>query len=476
MSRAAPWLACAGCGRVYDARDALPFRCTAAVPGDDIDHVIARPGPPAAARWPDSDDDNPFVRYRTLMYAWHYARARGLPDQEYLALVDELDAALREVDGRGFQITPCVPAPALAGELGLTGGQLCIKDETGNVGGSHKARHLMGLAIYLAVAERLGALPDAPGGRVLAIASCGNAALAAAVVARAANRRLRVFIPPWPNASDEPAIVTRMRALGAELEVCERRPGDAPGDPCYSRFRAAVSAGALPFACQGSENGLTIDGGMTLAWELVDQLAGTPLDRIVVQVGGGALASACAQGFAFAHALGALERIPVIHAVQSQAVQPLVRAWRIVLDRARRASADHPGAQPEPAADRARIEWQRDPDNAPALAAELERAAHHRSEFMWPVEQPGHSLAGGILDDETYDWLAVVRAMIATQGWPVVVDEALIEHAYRRAHDATGILVSATGSAGLAGALALGHARDLRSDERVVVLFTGVSR
>ena len=59
-----------------------------------------------------------------------------------------------------------------------------VKDETGNVSGSHKGRHLMGVLIQLAVIERLG-LARPGRRRDLAIASCGNAALAAAVVAGA---------------------------------------------------------------------------------------------------------------------------------------------------------------------------------------------------------------------------------------------------------------------------------------------------
>ena len=67
-----------------------------------------------------------------------------------------------------------------------------VKDETGNVAGSHKARHLFGILLELRVAEALGhGDPASP----LAIASCGNAAYAAAVVARAAGRELRVFVP-----------------------------------------------------------------------------------------------------------------------------------------------------------------------------------------------------------------------------------------------------------------------------------------
>jgi hypothetical protein len=77
---------------------------------------------------------------------------------------------------------------ALGQRLGL---ELWVKDETGNVAGSHKARHLMGILLYLAVVEG-GPGRAAPSGAQapLAIASCGNAALGAAVLARAAARRI----------------------------------------------------------------------------------------------------------------------------------------------------------------------------------------------------------------------------------------------------------------------------------------------
>ena len=82
-------------------------------------------------------------------------------------------------------------------------------------------------------------------------------------------------------------------------------------------------------------------------------------------------------------------------------------------------------------------------------------AARHRSEFMWPWESEPRSIAHGILDDETYDWLAVVEGMLATGGTPLVVDERRCARANALAREATGIDVDPTGSAGLAGLLAL---------------------
>ncbi len=95
---------------------------------------------------------------------------------------------------------------------------------------------------------------------------------------------------------------------------------------------------------------------------------------------------------------------------------------------------------------------------------------------MWPWEREPHSIAHGILDDETYDWLAVVEGMLATGGTALVADEATLTRANALAREATGIDVDPTGSAGLAGLLALRAEGEVGDDERVAVLFTGVTR
>jgi threonine synthase len=106
----------------------------------------------------------------------------------------------------------------------------------------------------------------------------------------------------------------------------------------------------------------------------------------------------------------------------------------------------------------------------------LERARRRRSEFMRPWETEPVSAAHGILDDETYDWLAIVEAMLRTGGGAVVVDEATIEAANALGRGTTGIDVDHTGTAGLAGLLALLGDGRIRRDETVAVLFTGVRR
>ena len=449
MTRQLSALRCTGCGTTLREDDPYPFRCPAAKPGDDIDHVVRRVLITGRLSWPEGGDSNPFVRYRTLLHCHHLATARGMSDADYVNLVEGLDKEVAAVDGRGFAGTPFGRSDALSERLGFAGdGGVWVKDETGNVSGSHKARHLMGLMIHLQVAEETG-LVDPNDRPDLAIASCGNAALAAAVVARAADRPLDVFVPTWAD----PSIVRRLEFLGASIVVCERQPGVA-GDPTYHALQRAIADGAIPFTCQGNENGLAIEGGKTIGYEIASQLAdeGIDLEAIYVQVGGGALASSIIQGLADAALLGARERMPRINTVQTLGGYPLKRAYERVRERlAERTDAED-------------------------VRTELAYAAHHRSEFMWPWEEEPKSVAHGILDDETYDWLAVVGGMVETGGRPVVVDEATLVAANELGRSATGIDVDPTGTSGLAGLMSIQGSDRADTGQRVGVLFTGARR
>jgi hypothetical protein len=88
----------------------------------------------------------------------------------------------------------------------------------------------------------------------------------------------------------------------------------------------------------------------------------------------------------------------------------------------------------------------------------------------WPDP---HSLADGILDDETYDWIADLDVMTRSGGQPIVAGEAEIVRAHELA-TAAGFDASPTGSAGLAGALAV-HA-ELGPEGHLLVVMSGVAR
>jgi threonine synthase len=426
-------LRCPACGWSPGPDDPYPFRCANAGT-DDGDHLLAIDEQALGSPLAGEPDDDPFVRFRHGLWSHRFALAHGMADAEWVALVRALDDAVAAVDGHGFRVTPFREHPALSKRLGLT---VLVKDETGNVSGSHKARHLMGIMVHLLAVERLG-LGAAAAGLArprLAIASCGNAALGAAVVARAARWPLDVFVPPWADA----AVVSRLTALDAAITACPRRDDDPPGDPCVHRFREAVAAGAIPFGCQGPDNGLALDGGRTIGFELA--ASGQAVDRVLVQVGGGALASSVAQGWE-----AVAGRVPRLHAVQTEGGHPLTRAW----------------------------------DAFVAGGRDLGDARHHRSRYMWAWETEPRSAAHGILDDETYDWAAIVAAMAASDGSPVVAPEDRVLEAARIGPELTGVPADATGTAGLAGLLTLlAHpdpGRRPRADERVALLFTGIRR
>jgi threonine dehydratase len=391
---------------------------------------------------------NPFLRYRQRLTASHLAREFGKTEEWFERLASAFDDAVAGVEGRGFTETPFRSQARLAARLGFEGnGQVWVKDETGSVSGSHKGRHLAGIMLALRVLEEARGR-DAALRPPLAIASCGNAALAAAVVARAASWPLRVFVPRSAN----PRVLERLEALEAGITVCERQPGHS-GDPCYHAFRQEVVKGAIPFCCQGPDNGLTLEGGETLAWEMLDTLGTQVLDALFVQVGGGALASSVARALRAAVAGGRLARLPRIYAVQTQGGYPLARAYDRV------------------------VEWLGVLRGHPAAITEaMTHARHHRSAFMWPWPSEPQSIAHGILDDETYDWAAVVEAMLLSGGRPVVVPEEALRAANEIGVDTTGICADHTGTAGLAGLLTQIETEPSLLTERVAVLFTGARR
>ena len=267
-------------------------------------------------------------------------------------------------------------------------------------------------------------------------------------------------------------VLARLAELGAAVTTCPRRPGER-GDPCYLRFREAIAGGALPFCCQGPDNGLTIEGGETMAWEMIDAPGAPVPDRLFVQVGGGALASSLAQGLEEARALGRIDRVPRLHAVQTRGAFPLERGYRRLLARVESAlglgaSGDAPLSTRALAVHRVA--------SAGALGEAMRYARAHRAEFMWPWESEPHSVAHGILDDETYDFAAVVEGMLVSGGWPIVVDEETLVEANEVGRRATGIDVDHTGSAGLAGLIALAREGGIGAGERAAVVFSGRRR
>lgn len=370
---------------------------------------------------------NPFVAYREHLDTYQQAIQLGVSDADYVELVEEANAAIAEVDGVSFVQTPL-------DQVTIDGRTLAVKIETGAVGGSHKARHLFGLLIGLLVSERVNPNHAAP---ELAIASCGNAALGAAVVARSANRPLRVFVPTDANV----AVLERLEALDALVEVCEREPGEA-GDPCVARLQSAIAAGANPFTVQGTLAPASIDGCRTLGLELASQLTAAHISAtdLYIQIGGGALATATMDGL-----LRGGYALPRLHPVQARAAHPYVAAWNKISHL---------------------VKGSLTREEATVLVAE-----HASAMEPWP--EPPSSVAHGILDDITYDWQTVAVHQIVSGGYPILVDESQFVTATAALASQVSPAPDETGAASVAGWMA---DRRRPADAVSVALITGARR
>ena len=418
---------CATCAEKVSVDTFAPWRCpnekgdrhhVLLIDGNDL-HVV-------------ESHHNPFIAFRRNMMWWQFAQARGMSDERAMALVQSVDDEIAKIGGVGFTRTPMLFQSALSDHLSFESpGGIWVKDETHNVGGSQKARHLMSILLHLLVAEELGIAPwaDAAARPTLAISSCGNAAIAASTLAAAAKWPIDVFIPEWAGG----VVVETLTALGARINRCARQSQDPPGDPTVLRFREAVNTGSIPFSVQGPENALCLDGGRTIGWEMAQQFAQeniAALDAVFVQVGGGAFAASVSRGLSEAGI-----NAPLV-AVQTEGCAPLSRAWNT-------AQSD---ANP----------------------------AQHWTKHMWAWENEPVSLADGILDDETYDWVADVAQIQRTGGKVVVASESQVVEASGVAPQTTSIDASPTGTAGVAGLLSI--RAELSNTARVAVVLSGVRR
>ncbi len=483
-----PLLKCRACRRAYPVRPGL-FGCPHARAGEE--HILERElnaagnlGIKVRSVW-SSGSRSTFKVFADLLSA-----GRLLGPARYSKLLGRLTEGLDRLEGRSFVATPLVAASVLSDAIGRSG-PLWIKNDTGNIAGSHKGRHLMATLLYL---EALRELDGGGPKNVLAIYSCGNAALAASAVARAGGYELHAFVPE----EVDPVVAGRLADRGAFVEKIARS-ATGGGDPCYLAFREALAhSGWLPFACAGNDNWSNIEGGSTLGWEAVMQLAdrAESLDCVVLQVGGGALARAISQAFDEARALGVIERVPRIHVCQPEGGFPLVRAYYLVMQAIARRNGlpfDLHYDAKSPAAVRLealkQFAWTRSDQiqalaefvqrhfDTPAVRSVLDEVPIHSGRFMWPWDGPApHSLAHGILDDLTYDWYPLLRAVLRTGGRAEVLHEESIQRAHSLAHQHTVIRVCPTGAAGLAGLIQLTEVGVIRRSESAGLFFTGFDR
>lgn len=183
--------------------------------------------------------------------------------------------------------------------------EVFLKVEGDNPTGSFKDR---GTSVVISDAHNRGF-------RTATVASTGNMGASVAAYSAYANIAARIFIPPGIPQEK----VAQISAYGAELVPVEGDFSEA-----VRRSRQEAEAGA--YLASTGLNPYFIEGLKTIAFELYEQM-GVP-DKIIVPTGTGGLLTAIFKGFRELNALGVIDRLPQMIAVQAAEVAPIVEAWR----------------------------------------------------------------------------------------------------------------------------------------------------
>jgi threonine synthase len=226
--------------------------------------------------------------------------ARGM---NYALLPVEERRAVRL--GEGW--TPLVPAPRLAAEIGVD--RLLLKCEHTNPTGSFKDRSI---AVGCGKAVEFGIT-------TVIVASSGNGA--AAVAAYAARAGLNALVLVSEATSSEKIRQTQFH--GARVLRVQ-----GPYSNSYALADALARRYRLFNLTTTFNNPYAVDGNKTIGYELHEQLEGNVPDGVFVPVGAGPMLAGILRGYLDYRALGLVDRLPRMVAVQAEGCCPVVRAFR----------------------------------------------------------------------------------------------------------------------------------------------------
>ena len=309
---------------------------------------------------------------------------------------------------RDTGFTPLYPAPRIAERLGLA--RVWLKDDGRLPSGSFKDR---ASAVVVMRAEALGE-------EAIITASTGNAGVALALMARAANQRAIVLVP----RSAPRAKIAQLLVYGAELYAV-----DGNYDAAFALSRTASQE--LGLYCRNTGyNPFTVEGKKTSSFEICEQLAAAlgeagmrAPDRIYVSVGDGNIITGVHKGLRELLGLGWIDRMPKLIGVQAEGSAAIANAFI-------------------------------------AGTSTIESVA-------------SHSVADSICADTPADGQRALRAVRDTAGSYVVVsDQAILSALVGLARDGC-VFAEPAAAAAYAGLLQQAAAGDVQPDEQVVVLVTG---
>ena len=235
------------------------------------------------------------------------ARASGVWRFRELVLPDAADDELvSQPEGD----TPLLFRTPVARWAGLDA--LLLKHDGHNPTGSFKDR---GMTAALTQARRAGA-------RAVACASTGNTSAALAAYAALAGVPGLVLVPAPRDGSAQVSLgkLAQTLAYGARTLLVR---GDF--DRCLALVRA--HAGRLGVYLVNSVNPYRVAGQKSVAFELLQQLGWRAPDWVVLPAGNLGNTSAVGAALREAHALGLVDRVPRVAAVQAAGAAPFARGF-----------------------------------------------------------------------------------------------------------------------------------------------------
>lgn len=185
--------------------------------------------------------------------------------------------------------------------------RLWLKHEGANPTGSFKDR---GMTVGMSVARALGA-------RAVACASTGNTSASLAAYAAQADLPALVFLPAGKVASGKLAQSTAYGAYRVEVE----------GDFDAAMRAVERVASDLGIYLLNSINPFRLAGQRAIAYELLQQLDWQAPDWIVLPAGNLGNTSAIGAALPHAHALGLIDRVPRLAAVQAVGADPFYASF-----------------------------------------------------------------------------------------------------------------------------------------------------
>ncbi|MYC06107.1 MAG: threonine synthase [Chloroflexi bacterium] len=294
--------------------------------------------------------------------------------------------------------TPTVNLRNLGNSLGIS--RLYAKLEAMNPTGSFKDR---GTAVMMSVAKEMGVTQVVED-------SSGNAGASVSAYAARAGIDAHIFAP----ASAPAAKLGQIAVYGATTHAIDgdrQAVTDAAVDFANSNSIVYASHNLSPYFTEGTK---------TFAYEVVEQFGDDLPQHIVLPVGNGSLLIGTHKGFTEIKVAGKISRIPTLHAVQAQAVMPLVAAFN-----------------------------------------------------GKPAPTTGATIAGGIAVANPPRLLQCVRALNDTGGAAVAVAEVDILRWQRQIAAQEGVFIEPTSSAAFAGVKALLDMGKIQSADSILVAATG---